>query len=73
MVSDREPPWVAGIRQRVFQRAGADDVRVQPEEPHSPLPRGKHVGSAHCNRLEVGNLRFTNVGGLGPGLVSGIG
>lgn len=40
------------------------------------LIRRYHVGStlvAHCNRLEVGNLRFTNVGGLGPGLVSGIG
>jgi hypothetical protein len=40
------------------------------------LIRRYQVGSTlvvHCNRLDVGNLRFTNVGGLGPGLVSGIG
>jgi hypothetical protein len=72
MVSDREPPWgrmtstgISTCRCRRCTRATGKN-----------LIRRYHVGStlvAHCNRLEVGNLRFTNVGGLGPGLVSGIG
>jgi hypothetical protein len=42
MVSDREPPYGPGDVGG-YQCAGADGVLVEPEEPHVPLPGGKHV------------------------------